>query len=60
MGTPPCSTYYTQIVGKNQPILRRVFNVNSVVRVAGAAQKKPRTSKEILNVRIYLQLPIML
>jgi len=37
MGTPPCSTYYTQIVGKNQPILRRAFNLNRMARVAGAA-----------------------
>jgi len=26
MGTPPCSTYYMQIVGENQPILRRVLH----------------------------------
>ncbi len=25
VGTPPCSTYYMQIMGKNQPILRRTF-----------------------------------
>lgn len=34
--------------------------MNRAARMAGAAQKKPRVSKEVLNAHIHLHYPITL
>ena len=56
MGTPPCSTYYMQIIGKNQPILRRTFrsptNDFAAVYKFSVSLKNKVISCIILRIRI--------